>query len=446
MSSGQSIAVVGCGHVGTVTAACLAELGHSVCGVDVDDNLVQRLNAGDAPFLEPGLPELIASKLQTRGLRFTTSYTDALEGAGLVFLCVNTPATTTGAADLRYVRRAVGQIAEVLANTQERPLIVNKSTSPIGTGETIEAILARTFVSEARPEIVSNPEFLREGYGVYDFFHPQRIVVGAERRRDAERVAALYTSLDAPLILTDLRSAEMIKYVSNAFLATRVSFINEISRLCENLGVDVDIVAYGASLDPRIGSSYLNPGIGYGGSCLPKDVAALCHSGDSVGVTMRVLAAVQEVNMGQRKQAVNSIRKLLGPLEGATVAVWGVTFKGGSEDLRDSPAIDVVGLLRNEGAVVKVYDPCVSGENSLPFADAICASALEAARDADCVAVLTDWPDLAAVDLTELSKTMRGSLVYDGRNVFKRGDVERAGLVYYGVGRPPRRANATAGA
>jgi UDPglucose 6-dehydrogenase len=343
------------------------------------------------------------------------------------------------------VRRAVGQIAEVLASTRERPLIVNKSTSPIGTGETIEAILARTFVTERRPVIVSNPEFLREGDGVHDFFHPQRIVVGAERKEDAERVAALYGSIEAPVILTDLRSAEMIKYVSNAFLATRVSFINEISRLCENLGVDVDIVAYGASLDPRIGSSYLNPGIGYGGSCLPKDVAALCHSGDSVGVTMRVLAAVQEVNVGQRKQAVNSIRKLLGPLEGATVAVWGVTFKAGSEDLRDSPAIDVVGLLRNEGAIVKVYDPSLNGEDSLPFADAICGSALEAAHDADCVALLTDWPEFAAVDITELSKTMRGRLVYDGRNMLNRADVERGGLAYYGVGRPPKGANAGAG-
>jgi UDPglucose 6-dehydrogenase len=441
----QRIAVVGCGHVGMVTAACLAELGHSVRGIDIDADLVRRLGACEVPVMEPGLQELVASNVERGRLSFTTSYEDGLEGATFAFLCVNTPATATGAADLRHVRRAVAKIAETLKDGEARPLIVNKSTSPIGTGETIEAILARTFPPERRPEIVANPEFLREGYGVEDFFHPQRIVIGADRRVDGERVAALYETLDAPVILTDRRSAEMIKYVSNAFLATKVSFINEIARLCEQLDVDIDVVAHGASLDPRIGNSYLNPGIGYGGSCLPKDVAALCHSGDSAGVTMRVLSAVQEVNVSQRKHAVNSIRKALGPLEGKTIAVWGVSFKGGSEDLRESPAVDVIALLRNEGAVVKVYDPSLANENALPFADAVCGSPLESVRDADALAVLTDWREFAAADLSGVAAAMRGKLMYDGRNLFRREDVEAAGLAYYGVGRPLK-ANAALGA
>jgi UDPglucose 6-dehydrogenase len=436
--SGERIAVLGCGHVGAVTAACLAELGHTVTGVDIDAGLVSRLAEARVPYLEPGLPELLGANLAAGRLRFTTSYEEGLEGAGFVFLCVNTPSTPTGAADLRSVRRAVGQVADVLAKSKGRPLIVNKSTSPIGTGETIDATLARTFAPEKSPDIVANPEFLREGWGIEDFFHPQRIVVGAERRQDAERVAALYRKIEAPLIITDLRSAEMIKYVSNAFLATKVSFINEIARLCEQLGVDIDVVAQGASLDNRIGGDYLNPGIGYGGSCLPKDVAALCHSGDSAGVTMRVLSAVQEVNLAQRKHAVNSIRKVLGPLDTRTIAVWGASFKGGSEDLRESPAIDVISLLRNEGASVKVYDPSLNAEDALPFADVTCPTPLEAARDADAVAVLTDWPEFAALDLNEVALALRGTLIYDGRNVFSRERVEAAGLQYYGVGRQPR--------
>jgi UDPglucose 6-dehydrogenase len=436
--SAERVTVLGCGHVGVVTAACLAELGHSVCGVDVDADLVARLSQGSLPFLEPGLGDLVDAHLASGRLRFTTSYADGLDGASYVFLCVNTPSTPTGAADLRNVRRAVSQVAEVLKQSRARPLIVNKSTSPIGTGETIDATLVRTFAPEKGPDIVANPEFLREGHGVEDFFHPQRIVIGAEHAQDAERVAALYSAIDAPVVITDLRAAEMIKYVSNAFLATKVSFINEIARLCEQLGVDIDTVAHGASLDQRIGGSYFNAGIGYGGSCLPKDVAALCHSGDSAGVTMRVLSAVQEVNVAQRKHAVNSIRRALGPLDTKTVAVWGASFKGGSEDLRESPAIDVIALLRNEGALVKVYDPSQAGEDALPFADLTCPTPLECARDADAVAVLTDWPEFAAVDLNELALVMRGRLVYDGRNLFNRDQVEAAGLEYHGVGRRPR--------
>lgn len=433
---GRRIAVAGCGHVGAVTAACLARLGHTVCGIDVDHARVAALSRGEVDFLEPGLEELMVENLAAGRLRFGDDYATGLADAEFVFLCVNTPSTWTGAADLRNVRRAVAQIAAALAGSDARPLIVNKSTSPIGTAETIEAVLAQTFAEAAdRPRIVANPEFLREGSAVADFLRPERVVVGALDADDAQAVAALYEGIAAPVILTDPRSAEMIKYVSNAFLATRVSFINEVARLCEALEVDVETVVRGVALDPRIGDAYFRPGVGYGGSCLPKDVAALCHSGESAGVPMRLLQAVQAVNLAQRKHAVNTIRRALGRLEGKTIAAWGVSFKAGSEDLRDSPALDVIGLLRNEGARVRAYDPSLANAERRDLADEICGSALEAAAGADAVAVLTDWPEFATVDPAALRGVMRGRLVYDGRNLLRREQVAAAGLDYRGVGR-----------
>ena len=393
MTQSRRLAIVGCGHVGAVTAACFAELGHAVVGVDIDPQSTDGLNRIVIPYIEPGLPEFFERNIAAGRLNFTTDHAAALEGAEFVFLCVNTPLTITGAADLRYVRKAVGQIAEVVSRTKARPVIVNRSTSPIGTEETIDAILSRSFARAAtKPAIVANPEFTREGEAVHEFFNPDRIVIGAGRLEDAEAVSALYAGIDAPRILTDVRTAEMIKYVSNAFLATKVSFINDIARLCERLGVDVDPVAQGAALDPRIGGQYFKPGVGYGGSGLPKDVAALNHTGESVGLSMRLLSSVQDVNVSQRKHVVNSIREIVGPLEGLTIAALGVTFKSGSEDLRESPAVDIIGLLRNEGAFVRVYDPSLREDRAVSVADEVCKSALDAARDADCVAILTDWP------------------------------------------------------
>jgi UDPglucose 6-dehydrogenase len=393
--------------------------------------------------VEPGLNELVARYTAQGRLKFTISYAEALDGAEFVFLCVNTPATTTGAADLRYVRRAVAQIAAACVDFTYEPLIVNKSTSPVGMGETIEAILKNTFpVGRSTPAIVANPEFLQEGRGVEDFLHPDRIVIGAHSRDDAERVAMLYEGISAPVIYTDIRSAEMIKYVSNAFLATKVSFVNEIAKLCEGLGVEVDSVLQGASFDPRIGSLFMKPGVGYGGSCLPKDVAALCHTGDSAGLTMRVLSAVQEVNILQRKHVVNSIRRALGRLEGVTVGAWGVTFKAGSEDLRESPAIDVINLLRNEGAWLKVYDPTLGMQQLDQIADQVCEDPLEAAAGADCLAILTDWPEFTHVSLRELRSVMKGRVIYDGRNQLQRAVAEAEGFEYYGIGRSARAVHA----
>ncbi|MPZ48154.1 MAG: nucleotide sugar dehydrogenase [Dehalococcoidia bacterium] len=433
----SSIAVVGCGHVGLVTAAGMASLGHQVVGIDKNPDLVQQLSRGSVPFLERGLPELTSQMLAEGRLTFTTSYTDALREAKFVFLCVNTPPTATGAPDIRYVRMAAAALGEELATRGRQPIIINKSTSPIGTGERIDAILS-TFITQdnGHSGIVANPEFLREGSAVYDFFHPDRIVIGADSEVNAQAVAQLYEGIDAPLVMTDLRSAEMIKYVSNAYLATRVSFVNEIARLCEALNLDVDPIVTGAGMDPRIGQHFFKPGIGYGGSCLPKDVAALCYTGDSAGISMRLLSSVQEINLGQRRHAVQCLRQALGTLEGRTIAVWGITFKGGSEDLRESPALDVIRLLQNEGARIQAYDPSQVTDGDLEDAVLLSEDAIDAVKGADALAVLTDWPEFTQVDFAEVLASMPGRYVYDGRNILKREHVEAVGGIYQGMGRP----------
>jgi UDPglucose 6-dehydrogenase len=437
------IAVVGCGHVGLIMSTGLAKLGHHVIGIDKDPRRVEQLTDGDVPIHEPELDDLVAEGLASGRLSFTTAFEDAVPTADFIFLAVDTPRTLGGAADLRNIRAASRSIASTMNGRS--PIIINKSTSPIGTGETIEGIIADALEEhEKAPRIVSNPEFLRQGRAVWDFFHPDRIVVGARSAADARAVAELYDGLGGEVIVTDLRTAEMIKYVANSYLATRISFINEIARLCEYIGVDVDTVIDGISRDPRIGRQFLQPGIGYGGSCLPKDVAALRYIGETFGVATPVLSAVQEINQGQKTGAVRRLRSRLGTLEGKTVAVWGMTFKAGTEDTRESPALEVLHLTMNEGARVQAYDPAVARypdvvrEELRPL---LRASALEAARGADALAILTDWPEFRDVPLAELREAMNGIVIFDGRNLLDRVAVEDAGFSYLGVGRIARRPN-----
>lgn len=435
-----NISVVGCGHVGLVTAAGLAKLGHHVTGIDCDETLIERLKWAELPFREPRLGQLLKSQMAAGRLQFTNSYDDGLASADAVFLCVSTPSTVTGAADLSNVRAAASSVAATLSRLRRRPYIVNKSTAPIGTGEMIAGLFERAFRDSGTPApaVVSNPEFLREGHAVEDFLAPSRVIVGSEDGEAAEAVAGLFHLTQSPTLVTDLRSAEMIKYVSNAYLATRVSFANEVSRLCERLEIDADGVLAGAGMDPRIGTEFFAPGIGYGGSCLPKDVAALAHVGDSVGAAMRLLSAVQDVNNHQRKHVVNVLRSLMGGLEGCTVAAWGLTFKGGTDDIRESPAIDVVALLRNEGAQVRCYDPAFSYDQESVAGIELQASAEEACRGADALVVLTDWPQFRHVDLQKISRLMRGRTIFDGRNTLQRETAEAAGFTYVGIGRPLR--------
>lgn len=430
----RQITVVGCGHVGLVMAAGFAKRGHMVTGLERSPKLAAMLAAGNVPFHEAGLPELVEDGIASGRLRFTTSYADAVPGAEFIFLTVDTPGTLAGAADLRNIRSAARDIALSLNGTS--PIIVNKSTSPIGTGDTIEGILRRDLTeAHQRPRIVSNPEFLREGFAVYDFFHPDRVVIGSRSVDDAREVAQLYDGLGGALMITSLRTAEMIKYVANSFLATRISFINEIARLCEALDVDIDSVVEGVGHDERIGTHFFNPGIGFGGSCLPKDIAALRYMGEALGVATPVLSAVQEVNISQRTSAVRKLRAALGSLDGKTIAVWGITFKGNTEDTRESPAMDVVGLLLNEGAHLRVFDP--SSPEKLPVAiqQAMCSNALGATEGADALAVLADWPEFSDVPLNQVRRMMAGNVVLDGRNTLDSDAVTANGLMYIGVGR-----------
>jgi UDPglucose 6-dehydrogenase len=425
-------------------AAGFAELGHDVVGIDRDEALVEELRAGTVRIRETGLPELVAKGLASGRLAFDTRYAPAISRAQFIFLAVDTPQTMAGAADLRNIRSATRSIAENLNGTS--PILVNKSTSPIGTGETIEEILRRGMTEVHRsPRIVSNPEFLRQGRAVDDFFHPDRIVVGSRSPEDAQAVADLYKPLVAPILVTDLRSAEMIKYVSNSFLATRISFINEIARLCEPLGIDVDTIVEGVAHDPRIGPHFFQPGIGYGGSCLPKDVAALRFIGETLGISTPVLSGVQQVNDIQRTSAVRRLRARLGSLEGKVIGVWGLTFKGGTEDTRESPSMDIVHLLQNDGAIIQAYDPAVIADPELvPVGHRrlLAQTAVDAARGADALVILTDWNDFRHVPLGEVRSVMRGNVLFDGRGLLDRRDVEVNDFAYLGVGRvstAPRR-------
>ena len=436
------IAVIGCGHVGLVFAAGLAELGHRVIGVDRDETLVSRLGAGQVHIHEPALPELVNRGLARGTLSFTTRYEAAVPNADFIFLAVDTPPTVGGAADLRNMRAAMRSIAVSLNG--KAPLIVNKSTSPIGTGESIEALLQDALgTRQKHPRIVANPEFLRQSRAVQDFFHPDRIVIGARFPADATAVAELYGDLGGELIITDLRTAEMIKYVANSFLATRISFINEVARLCEELGVDVDQVIEGVAPDPRIGAHFFQPGIGFGGSCLPKDVSALRYMGETLGVATPVLSAVLEVNKIQRTTALRKLRAALGGrLDNKTIAVWGVTFKGGTEDVRESPALELISLLMNEGADVRAYDPSFAPAAPDRIRETLRATAIEAAANADALAILTDWDEFRDVDLAPVRAAMRGDVLFDGRNLLTRASAESAGFSYIAVGRgrsAPRR-------
>jgi UDPglucose 6-dehydrogenase len=433
-TSEARIAVVGCGHVGLVMAAGLTHLGHHVVGVDTNAGRVRMLTERGVPFQEPGLAELLHEGLDAGRLHFTTRYEQAIPDADFILLAVDTPAAPSGAADLGNIRAATRSIAANLDS--HSPIIINKSTSPIGTGETIETILRSGLADRrVRPRIVANPEFLRQGRAVHDFMHPDRIVVGAHTSADAQAVADLYRKLDAPVIVTDVRTAEMIKYVANSFLATRISFANEMARLCEQLDIDIDQVIEGIALDGRIGPHFFQPGIGFGGSCLPKDVAALRYIGETYGVATPILSAVQEVNQAQRTSAVRKLRRALGTLEGARVAAWGLTFKGGTEDVRNSPAMDVVRLLLNEGAEVRLFDPTAPTQLPDGLTKLLHDDPVDAARGADALAVLTDWPELREVRLMDVRAVMRGSVLFDGRNLLDRDACREAGFEYLGVGR-----------
>jgi UDPglucose 6-dehydrogenase len=426
------VAVVGAGYVGLTTAACLADLGNDVSVVDIDHEKVRALRRHRLPFYEPGLREVVERNARAGRLRFTTSYSEAIPGAEFAFIAVATPEGDHGEADLSYVQRAAACIAESL----DGPLVVvNKSTVPIGTGDVVSEVIDQHGAQFA-VEVVSNPEFLREGSALRDFMSPDRIVIGAHHREAAEQVAKLYEPLAAPTLIYNLYTAEMVKYASNAFLAARISFINEISRICERVDADAKLVAEGMGLDKRIGSQFLEAGIGYGGSCFPKDVKALAAMAEQYDYHPELLNAVMDINRDQRMLAVEKLRECLGSLRGQVVALLGLAFKPNTDDMRQAPSLDIARALLKRGAVVRGYDPAANDKarTILPELD-YRANAYSAARGADALVVVTEWNEFRQLDLMRLKRAMRRAVVVDGRNIYDPALMRRLGFVYRGIGR-----------
>ena len=429
----RKICVIGVGYVGLVTGTCFADLGNSVTCVDIDEAKIEKLKAGGMPIYEPGLEEMVRRNVQMDRLHFTTFYEEGVKDAEFIFIAVGTPSGVDGEADLKYVRMA----AESIATIMDHPLtIVNKSTVPVGTGDWVADIVEKHKANDVGFSVVSNPEFLREGAAVQDFMNPDRIVLGSLNREAAEKVAQLYLPLRATIMITDLRTAEMIKYASNAYLANRISFINEIASICEALGADVKEVAIGMGYDRRIGSSYLDAGIGYGGSCFPKDVKALEHMASIHGRHPQLLRAVMEINRDQRRLVVQKLRDLLGTLDEKVIGVLGLAFKPNTDDMRDAPAVEIIHLLQNERARVKAYDP-VAMEVAKDVLNNVtyCANAYEVAEGSDALIVMTDWNEFKHLAMARIKKAMRQPILIDGRNIYDVQEMQSLGFVYRGMGR-----------
>lgn len=426
------IAVVGCGYVGGVSAACFAELGHDVDCIDVSTERIAIYQSGRSPIFEPGLDELLAKGIAAGRLHFRDSYPDSLD-AEIVFIAVNTPGSQEGAADLRAVRDAVTSVA---ARLRSGSVIVNKSTVPIGTGDIVEGMARRAGHQDIC--VVSNPEFLREGSAVSDFMNPDRIVLGSNDSRAMDRVAQLYAALEAEVVRVDIRTAEMIKYASNAFLATKISFINEMAAICESLGADVTDVARGMGLDDRIGSKFLSAGIGWGGSCFPKDVRALVHMASVHGTHPQLLRSVVDINNGQRLRIVRRLREALGGIEGRRIFILGAAFKAQTDDIRNSPALELANLLALEGAHVLIADPVVPAQRirNEGVALEVVESIEDGAIGADALVLATDWPEYLALDFPALATSMTNRVVFDARNALDARELSRAGFRYLCIGRP----------
>lgn len=441
----MDITIVGCGHVGLVAAGCFASLGHRVVGVDDDRARIDSLRAGRMPIYEPGLEDLIAEGVAAGRIVWTGDLAEGVRHGQAIFICVGTPPRATGEANLVYVE----QVAEGIARHAPRGyrLVVEKSTVPIQTGERIALTLARNAPYGAQIDVASNPEFLREGTAIDDFLRPERIVVGVQSKR-AERVlrelyAPVVATTGCPFIVTDLGTSELIKHACNAFLATKLSFVNGIAAVCERTGADVEAVAYAMGCDSRIGPSYLRAGAGYGGACLPKDVDAFLRLSREVGYDFRLLGEVARINTEQRASIVEKVRRELWNLEGKRIAVLGIAFKADTDDVRNSPALDVVRELVAAGATARVYDPRVTSEaaSELPGLRP-CRDAYEALAGAHCAVVLTEWDEFRELDLARVAEIMQYPIVVDGRNVFSPKDMARLGFTYVPVGRPPVRPRA----
>ncbi|MEW9669831.1 UDP-glucose/GDP-mannose dehydrogenase family protein [Ammoniphilus sp. 3BR4] len=430
------IAVIGTGYVGITTAASLGEIGHQVIGVDIDSEKILKLSEGILPIYEPGVEPLIQQQLGEGSLSFTTSIRDAIEKSEIIFIAVGTPSLPNGQPNMTYVEDVAKEIGKHIESYR---LIVNKSTVPVGTADRVKELISQEISTRNKAidiDVISNPEFLQEGKALQDARKPDRIVIGCLSEKAKQMMSQLYEKVPAPIFFTTPRNAEMIKYASNAFLATKISFINEVARVCDKLGVDVSDVAKGMGMDNRIGPQFLQAGVGYGGSCFPKDVAALYSMGKQVQVEMSILRDVQEINAMQPNWLIERMSEKMQGLRGKRIALLGLAFKPETDDIREAPSLKLIPLLLQEGAFVLAYDPIVKGKIKDRFPDIIMAQSIDhAVRYADAILLCTEWKEFLSLDWKKVKAQMRGRYIFDARNVLPVREMQNHGFEYWGVGR-----------
>jgi UDPglucose 6-dehydrogenase len=435
----MDLCIIGSGYVGLVSGACFAEVGHHVVCVDNDQRKIDALLAGRIPIYEPGLEDLVHRNVAAKRLRFTNSIEDGVDHSQVVFIAVPTPPQTDGSVDLTYIERVAREIGGVLKPGQYR-VIVDKSTVPVKTGEKVGDTIKR-YNKSAEFDVVSNPEFLREGCAVPDLMNPDRIVIGSASQRATDLMKQVYEPFHAPILVTDVNSAELIKHAANSFLSLKISYINAVAAICEASGADVEMVADGIGMDRRIGRNFLNSGLGYGGSCFPKDVKAFIAISRQLGTPFALLEEVERINASMLERFIGKLRDALWVLKDKRVAVWGLTFKPDTDDVRNSVAIELVNKLVAEGAIVTAYDPkgaekAVEWKLIDPEKVKIAATPLDAVRDAEALLLATEWKEFANVDLAEVKAAMHSPFVFDGRNLFNPETMRELGFTYYAVGRP----------
>lgn len=437
----MNIAIVGSGYVGLVTGVCLAQIGHKVMCVDIDEEKIKKLKRGKIPIYEPGLEDLLKKNLRNKRITFTTSIKEATKKSTAIFIAVGTPSKKNGDADLTYVENVARQIA---VNMDDYKLIIEKSTVPAETGKRVERTVKMNLPKKFRKnnkitldfDVASNPEFLREGSAVHDFMHPDRVVIGVESKKAEKLFREIYKPLKPHMIVTNISSAELIKHASNSFLATKISFINAISQICDHLGADVLKVAEGMGYDKRIGRTFLNAGVGYGGSCFPKDVDAFIRISDKSGYSFNLLKEVRNINEEQKASFIRLIEDKLWIIKNKVIGVLGLAFKPDTDDMRSSPAIDIINMLQHEGAKIKAYDPVAKANAKKVFKNVTyCKDPYAVAKDCDCLLLLTEWDEFRKLDFKKLRSVMNQAILFDGRNLYHNKKLEDLGFEYYGVGR-----------
>lgn len=432
----MNITIIGTGYVGLVTGTCLADMGNNVTCVDINEKKVQHMQSGKVPIYEPNLEELFHRNISANRLLFTTSLKEAIQDSTVIFLALPTPQGEDGSADLSYVKDVAHDLGKMITDYK---IIVNKSTVPVGTSDTVKKIIESE--TDVEFDVVSNPEFLREGYAVKDFMEPQRIIIGSKSEKAKKILSSLfkpYVTVKRPIIYMDERSSELTKYASNTFLATKITFMNEVANLCEKIGADVDMVRMGMGSDPRIGNKFLFPGIGYGGSCFPKDVNALVKSSDDASYDFKILKSVLNINVKQKKSLVPKVSRYFdSKLTGKKMAIWGLAFKPNTDDIREAPALDVINELLLKGVNISAYDPEAMPNMKTIYGDKInfASNSYEALDGVDCLLICTEWSEFRSPDFDKMKSIMKTPIIFDGRNIFDLEDMEDKGFHYESVGR-----------